>query len=84
MYKILFGYCDVDATKFYNIIGPSRTRSSHDFKLRPQPFRTHYFKHSFNCYVSDWNSPLFKYDIYESSRNSFKVSFLRYLRLKSY
>ena len=75
MYKISTGYCDMDAAKFYDVIGSSQTRGNHDFKLRLQPFCTNnYFKH-FNCYVSYWNSPLSKYVICESSLNSFKVSF---------
>ena len=35
-------HCDVDASKFYDMIGPLRTLRNHDFKLRPQPFRSNY------------------------------------------
>ena len=38
---------NLDASKFYDTIGPSQTRRKHDFKLRPQPFHNHYFTYSF-------------------------------------
>ena len=82
--KILFGYCDMDASKFYHIIRPSRTRRNHDFKLRPQAFRADYFKYSFfNRYISEWNS-LPSNVINKSGINSFKVSLSSYLRSKLY
>ena len=31
MYTILFGYCDVEASKFYDVIGPSRTLRNHNY-----------------------------------------------------
>ena len=53
MYTVLFGYCDVDTSNFYDMIGPSRTLRNHNFK----PFPTNYFLVVFfNRYVSDWNS----------------------------
>lgn len=42
----------MDASKFYHIIRPSRTRRNHDFKLMPQAFRTDYFKYSFSIVTS--------------------------------
>ena len=54
MYTVLFGYCDVDTSKFYDVIGPSRTLRNHNFKLFP----TNYFLvvNFFNRYVNDWKS----------------------------
>ena len=74
----------MDASKFYHIIRPSRTRRNHDFKLRPQAFRADYFKYSFfNRYISEWNS-LPSNVINKSGINSFKVSLSSYLRSKLY
>ena len=71
MYPILFGYLDVDASKFYDVIGPSRTLRNHNFKLSPQPFPTNYFLVVFfNRFVGDWNS-LPSNVICGSSPNSF-------------
>ena len=57
MYKIIFGYCDIDCYKYYGIAGPSRTRSNHNYKIRPKTAHTNYFKYSFfNRYINDWNS----------------------------
>ena len=42
---------------YVDLTGPTRTRSNHDFKIRPKAARTNYYKFSyFNCYVNDWNS----------------------------
>ena len=46
MYKIIFGLCDIDATKYFDLIGETRTRSNHKFKLRPKHARTNYFQFS--------------------------------------
>ena len=68
----------MDASKFYHIIRPSRTRRNHDFKLRPQAFRADYFKYSFfNRYISEWNS-------LPSNVINKSVSFSSYLRSKLY
>ena len=57
LYKIIHGYCDIDYTTYVDLTGPTRTRSNHDFKIRPRAARTNYFKFSFlNRYVNDWNS----------------------------
>jgi len=56
-YKIIHGYSDVDCAKYVDLTGPTRTRSSHDVKIRPRAARTNYFKFSFfNRYVNIWNS----------------------------
>ena len=48
LYKIIFGYSDIDPNKYLDLIGPT---------LRPKSFHTNYFKFSFfNGYVEDWNS----------------------------
>ena len=47
VYKIIFGLCDIDAAKYFDIVRESRTRYA----------RTSYFKFSFfNRYINDWNS----------------------------
>ena len=57
LYKIIHGYCDIDYTTYVDLTGPTRTRSNHDFKIRPRAARTNYFQFSFlNRYVNDWNS----------------------------
>ena len=57
LYKIMFGLCDIDKFKYLDIVGESRTRSSHRYKLRQKHACTNYFKFSFfNRYISDWNS----------------------------
>jgi hypothetical protein len=57
LYKIIFGYSDIDSNKHLDLIGPARTRSNHNYKLRPKSFHTNYFKFSFfNRHVEDWNS----------------------------
>ena len=59
VYKIIFGLCDIDAAKYFDIVRESRTRSNHKFKLRPNYARTNYFKFSFlKRYINDWNSLL--------------------------
>ena len=78
MYKIIFGYCDVDCSK-YDVVGPSRT-CSNNYKIRPKVTHTNYFKYSFfNCYINDWNS--FSSSVLSpTSMNSFKTSLLNHLR----
>ena len=40
-----------------NMIGITRTRSKHEYKIRPKVARTNYFKYSFfHRYINDWNS----------------------------
>ena len=54
---IIHGYSDMNYTKYFDLTGPTRTRSNHDFKIRPRAARTNYsnFKFSFfNC-INDWN-----------------------------
>ena len=43
MYKIIFGHCDIDSSKFYDTVGPSRTRTNHNFKIRPNYFTYLFF-----------------------------------------
>ena len=33
LYKIMFGLCDIDKFKYLDIVGESRTRSRHRYKL---------------------------------------------------
>ena len=62
LYKIIHGYSDIDYTTYVDLTGPTRTRTSHDFKIRPRAARTNYFKFSFfNHYVNDWNSTKLRY-----------------------
>ena len=57
LYKIIHGYCDIYYTTYVDLTGPTRTRSNHDFKIRPRAARTNYFKFSYlNRYVNGWNS----------------------------
>ena len=46
MYKIIFGYCDINCHHYFDIIGLTRTRSRHEYKIRPKVARTNYFKYS--------------------------------------
>ena len=79
LYKIIFDFCDIDCNKFLDIVGRSRTRSNHDFKLRPKITNTNYFKYSFfNRYISDWNS--LPGDVVNSSLQSFKTNLPKFLR----
>ena len=45
MYKIIFGYCDINCHHYFDIIGLTRTRSKHAYKIRPKVARTNYFKY---------------------------------------
>ena len=57
MYKIILGYCDINCHHYFDIIGLTRTRSKHEYKIRPKVARTNYFKYSFFYrYINDWNS----------------------------
>ena len=52
-----FGYCDINCHHYFDIIGLTRTRSKHAYKIRPKVARTNYFKYSFfHRYINDWNS----------------------------
>lgn len=79
LYKIIRGYSDVDHTKYIDLTGPTRTRSNHDFKIRPRAVRTNYFKYSFfNRYINEWNH--IPNDIMQSpSLNSFKSRLSKHL-----
>ena len=79
VYKIIFGLCDIDAAKYFDIVRESRTRSNHKFKLRPNYARTNYFKFSFfNRYINDWNS--LPSDVLEAqSLSLFKKKLLNHL-----
>ena len=62
------------------LIGITRTRSKHDYKIRPKVARTNYFKYSFfHGYINDWNS-LPSEVMSSPSLQSFKVSLIKYLR----
>ena len=75
MYKIIIGYCDADCSKYDDIVGPSRTCSNHNYKIRPKAAHTNYFKYSlFNRYINDWNS-LSSSVLSSTSINSFKAFF---------
>ena len=82
LYKIMFGLCDIDRFKYLDIVGESRTRSKHKYKLRPRHTRTNYFKFSFfNRYISDWNS--LPNDVVEAvSLSSFKRKLMSFLLSK--
>ena len=59
--------------------GSTRTRSNHDFKLRPRAVRTNYFKFSFfNRYVMDWNN-IPNSVMHALSLSSFKIRLSHYL-----
>ena len=81
VYKIIFGLCDIDAAKYFDIVRESRTRSNHKHKLRPKYARTNYFKFSFfNRYIKDWNS--LPSDVLEDqSLSLFKKKLLNHLML---
>ena len=80
MYKIIFTYCDVHCSKYYDIVGLTRTHSEHNFKIRLKATHTNYFKYSFfNRYINDWNS-LSSSVLSSTSINSFKTSLLNHLR----
>ena len=82
MYKIIFGYCDINCHHYFDIIGITRTRSKHEYKIRPKVARTNYFKYSFfNRYINDWNC-LPSEVMSSPSLQSFKVSPIKYLRSK--
>ena len=79
LYKIIYGYSDTDYMTYVDLTGPTRTRSNHDFKIRPRAATTNYFKFSFfNRYVNDRNS-LPNSVMSASSLNSFKILILNYL-----
>ena len=82
LYKIMFDLCDIDKFKYLDIVGESRTRSRHRYKLRPKHAHTNYFKFSFfNRYISDWNS--LPSDVVEAtSLSSFKQKLMSFLLLK--
>ena len=43
--------------KMTPVIGITRTRSKHDYKIRPKVARTNYIKYLFfHRYINDWNS----------------------------
>ena len=47
MYKIILGYCDINYHHYFDIIGITRTRSKHEYKIRSKVARTNYFKYHF-------------------------------------
>ena len=56
MYKIIFGYCDINCHHYFDVIGITRTRSKHEYKIRPKVAHTNYFTYSFfHRYINDWN-----------------------------
>ena len=80
MYKIIFGYCDINCHHYFDIIGITRTRSKHEYKIRPKVTRANYFKYSFFYrYINDWNS-LPSNVMSSPSLQSFKVSLIKYFR----
>ena len=80
MYKIIFGYCDINCHHYFDIIGLTRTRSKHAYKIRPKVARTNYFKYLFfHRYINDCNS-LPSEVMSSPSLQSFKVSLIKYLR----
>ena len=86
MYKIIFGYCDINCHHYFDIIGITQTRSKHEYKIKPKVARTNYFKYSFfHRYINDWNSLPSKV-MSSPSLQSFKVvkvSLLGYLTFVS-
>ena len=75
----MFGLYDIDRSKYLDIIGESRTKTNHKYKLRAKHECTNYFKFSFfNRYISDWNS--LPYDVIEAtSSTSFKTKLMSFL-----
>ena len=70
---------DIHFARYVDLTGLTRTRSNHNFQLRPRVARPDYFKFSFsNCYVNDWNY-LPNFAMSASSLNSFKMRLLNYL-----
>ena len=79
MYKIIFEYYDINCHHYFDIIGITRTRSKHEYKIRPKVARTNYFKYSFfNRYINDWNC-LPSEVMSSPCLQSFKVSLIKYL-----
>ena len=77
---IIFGYCDINCHHYFDIIGITRTRSKHEYKIRPKVARTNYFKYSFfHRYINEWNS-LPSEVMSSPSLQSFKVLLVKYLR----
>ena len=57
MYKIIFGYCDIDPHMIFYCNALAKTLRNHNFMLRSKKTRTNYFKFLFfNCYIKDWNN----------------------------
>ena len=80
MYKIIFGYCDINCRRYFDIIGITRTRSKHEYKIRPKVPRANYFKYSFFYrYINGWNS-LPSNVMSSPSLQSSKVSLIKYFR----
>ena len=80
MYKIIFGYCDFNCHHYFDIIGITRTRRKHEYKIRPKVTLANYFKYSFSHrYINDWNS-LPSNAMSSPSLQSFKASLIKYLR----
>ena len=48
LYKILFGYIDINPNNYLDLVGPTRTRANHNYKERPKSYHTNYFKFSFS------------------------------------
>ena len=77
MYKIIFGYCDINCHHYFDIIGMTRTRSKHEYRIRPKVARKNNFKYSFfHRYIIDWNS-LPSEVMLSPSLQSFKVSLIK-------
>ena len=80
MYKIMFGYCDINCHHYFDIIGITRTSSKHEYEVGPKVARTNYFKYSFFYrYINGWNS-LPSEVMSSPSLQSFKASQIKYLR----
>ena len=77
MYKIIFGYCDINCHDYFVINGITRTRSKHKDKIRPKVAHANYFKYSFfHRYINDWKS-LPSYVMLSPSLESFKASLIK-------
>ena len=56
LFKVIFGYIYINPNDYLDLVGPTRTKANHDYKLRPKSYHTNYFKFSFfNRYIKDWN-----------------------------
>ena len=79
LYKIIFGYIYINPNDYLDLVGPTRTKANHDYKLRLKSYHTNYFKFSFfSRYIEDWNS-LPSYVVNSTSFSVFKKALKAHL-----